>query len=116
MITADIHGRGNRDYRLALRGHAGYADKGKDIVCASATVLAYTAAENLRRLYLSERLKKPPDIRMNEGYISIQCFPDKDEMQAADDVFRIIGAGYELLARDYPEYITLNKLTPAKAV
>lgn len=115
MITADIHGKGNNGYRLSLCGHAGYADKGKDIVCASATILAYTAAENLRRMYLSGRLKKPPDIRMREGNIFIQCIPEEDEIQVTDDIFRIIGAGYELLARDYPEYVTLNQLTAAKA-
>ena len=108
MITADIHGRGNNEYRLSLCGHAGYADKGKDIVCASATILAYTAAENLRRMYLSGRLKKPPDICMREGDIFIQCIPGKDEIKAIDDVFRIICAGYELLARDYPEFVSVK--------
>lgn len=108
MITADIHGKGNNGYRLSLCGHAGYADKGKDIVCASATILAYTAAENLRRMYLSGRLKKPPNIRMREGDIFIQCIPEEDEIQMTDDVFRIICAGYELLARDYPEFVAVK--------
>ncbi len=36
--------------KMSIRGHAGYADSGNDIVCASASTLLYTAIASLEDL------------------------------------------------------------------
>ncbi|MBN1891427.1 MAG: ribosomal-processing cysteine protease Prp [Clostridiales bacterium] len=36
--------------KMSITGHSGYADRGEDIVCASASTLLYTAIESLEDL------------------------------------------------------------------
>lgn len=45
MITVTVSGNG-----VVMRGHAGYADSGPDLVCCAASVLAYTLVGALKNL------------------------------------------------------------------
>lgn len=38
------YGNGNKEIQIVVRGHAGYDEKGKDIVCAAVSILATAAA------------------------------------------------------------------------
>lgn len=44
-------------HRLRVKGHAGYARKGEDIVCAACSILAYTLGQNARDLERSGSLR-----------------------------------------------------------
>ena len=37
-------------HRITVRGHAGSAEEGKDLVCAAVSALVLTAAANVRRM------------------------------------------------------------------
>jgi len=51
MIIADIHKNASGEITsLTVADHAGYAEEGKDIICAAASTLVYTAIGSLQRL------------------------------------------------------------------
>lgn len=85
---------------LRMEGHAGYAEHGKDIVCASASILAYTLASVVRSLD-AEAI-----IDMSSGRTVIES-----ECEEAEKAFRFAGEGYALLAKNYPKYVRLEAYT-----
>lgn len=84
-------------FKLVCKGHAGYEEAGKDIVCAAVTTLCYTLVESL-----------PADKwqgGMYEGDIRIEmdCSQQSDERKAFD----VIARGMKVLAANYPGNIQL---------
>ena len=84
-------------FKLVCKGHAGFDEPGKDIVCAAVTALCYALVESL-----------PADKwrgGMYEGDIRIEvdCSQQSDERKA----FEVIARGLKLIAESYPENIQL---------
>ncbi len=77
------------------QGHAGYALKGSDIICAAASILAQTLLENLR-----EAEKRGAGVLeksvLNQGLACI-CFRKKRRDRRAKQIFRTIRTGFLLL-------------------
>lgn len=90
---------------LTVKGHANQAEYGKDIVCASATILAYALAEEVGEMYEAGKLQKQPTLSLAEGNINILCKPREDGYLEAMQSFKTIQAGYALLANNYPQYV-----------
>ena len=88
---------------LAVTGHAGKGPKGEDIVCAAATMLAYTLAQNVSKYRLG--LKGRPKIQMKEGDIIVRCRPKDRHREQLRLVYETIGEGYRLLAHNYPDAV-----------
>jgi uncharacterized protein YsxB (DUF464 family) len=93
---------------MKLSGHAGQAEKGEDIVCAAASILAYTVAQALQFMYEQGELQKRPHIRMEEGDTIIVAKPKEDSYAEALHTFFVAQVGYHLLAHNYPKYVTLS--------
>ena len=88
---------------LAVTGHAGKGPKGEDIVCAAATMLAYTLAQNVSKYRLG--LKGRPKIQMKEGDIIVRCRPKDRHRNQLRLVYETIGEGYRLLSFNYPDAV-----------
>ena len=112
MITASFS-RNDNGITLRLTGHAGMAKKGEDIVCASATILAYTVAQSLQFMYEEGGLEERPHIRLDEGDAEITAIPKKDTYNEALHTFFVAQVGYHLLAHNYPQYVGLNSFGEA---
>lgn len=93
---------------LSLEGHAGYADKGQDIVCSAATMLAYTIAQVVTDLYNAKRLRKKPTIHLEEGNATVVCKPSKEAYAEALHAYHVVEVGYNLLANNYPEFVKIK--------
>ena len=93
---------------MKLSGHAGQAEKGEDIVCAAASILAYTVAQALQFMYEQGELQKRPHIRLEEGDTIIVAKPKEDSYAEALHTFFVAQVGYHLLAHTYPQYVTLS--------
>ena len=106
MITAVYHRKYNR---LTVEGHARSAEVGKDLVCASASMLACTLAANVDDLANGGHVKKPV-IKLDEGDAEISCVPKTRYGSVVTLVFDTICAGFALLCEKYPEYITYKIL------
>lgn len=91
--------------RLTITGHAGAAEQGEDLVCASASILAYTLAANVANMADNGQVREPV-MKMNEGDTEISCNPRHNLKASVTLVFDSVCVGFELLAHDYPQYIS----------
>ena len=77
MTTITIYKSENGSYqRFTCKGHAGYADYGKDIVCASVSCLVINTINSL-----DELVHEDMEITTNEGKGLIDC-RFKDEISS----------------------------------
>lgn len=96
----------HRDYyRLTIEGHAQSAEKGHDLVCASATILAYTLAQFVKNMKDAGQVRYPT-LELKDGYTLIDCNPPNRISNSVKLAFDTVCAGFELLARDYPDNIS----------
>ena len=107
MITVTFTEKG-RNLSLTVKGHAEYAEHGKDIVCASASILAYTTAQFVMEAEHSGDLESPAEIRLESGDTIISCEPSNGVWLAIQNVFLFAKIGYALLAHNYPQYVRLE--------
>lgn len=89
---------------LKVNGHAGQAESGHDLVCASASILAYTLASLVDSS--SERMMEKPYIKLDEGDAEITCHPSMRQFGRIASYFTAAREGFKLLAARYPEYIS----------
>ena len=103
MIKVSYTQEGNK-LSLRLEGHADYAEEGKDIVCASASILAYTVAQLILEMDVYRMLSEPPVVIMDSGNAVIEAVCDDDEMLSeALKVMHFAKTGFSLLQASYPE-------------
>ena len=98
MIRVDLD---TEALTLEMYGHADYADAGEDIVCAAASMLAYTLLERAREL--DARIHASID----SGRLSLRCGVDMDNHPLLWSAFETVRAGFALLERKYPEHVVL---------
>ena len=93
-----------RDGELCLcaAGHAGYAPRGQDIVCAAVSALTLTLAEHLRRSGIPVEEERRP------GGLTLRC----PGSPAAEAAFAMTLTGIALLAEQYPRYAALEGPSP----
>ena len=102
MIKVTYH----RDLnRVSLEGHAQSGEVGHDLVCASASILAYTLASFVENMESSGQVRYPT-IELKEGDAVISCEPPNRYKGTVTLVFDSICAGFELLSRDHPNNIS----------
>ena len=103
MLTVTFTEKGNT-LSLRLEGHAEYAEAGQDIVCASASILAYTLAA----IVDAYGYEVEPNISMESGDTIIECqCHDKKTFDKVADAYYYTKRGYALLAQTYPQYVRL---------
>lgn len=91
--------------RFTVEGHAGYAEHGRDIVCAAVSAVTQTAI-----LGLKEVLKLPVVVEMRDGYLSCRL-PEVVVATArpmAQAVLETMLAGLKDIQEGYPDFIELN--------
>lgn len=95
-----------KKFSLTLKGHAGSADIGEDLVCASASILAYTLAQNVKDNKMGcESIK----VRLDKGDAEIACTPKAEYRTGIEIVYRAIVRGYELLQANFPDKISVRR-------
>ncbi len=101
-----IHATYYRKYnRLTVTGHANSAEPGHDLVCASASMLAYTLTANVANMADNGQVREPI-MKMDKGDTEISCNPRHNLKATVTLVFDSVCVGFELLAHEYPEYIS----------
>ena len=102
MIRASFTESGKK-LSLRVEGHAGYAEHGKDIICASASILANTLAAIILEI---DEVDAIVDLTSGDATIECKC-KDDATYQIVADAFRYTKIGYELLEHNYPQYVRL---------
>ena len=95
---------------LKVKGHAGTAPKGQDLVCASATMLVYTVAQAVSFMHEQGQLEEKPNIKIREGKAIVVARPKEDFYAEALHTFWVAQCGAHLLAKNYPEAVSLDHL------
>ena len=109
MITANISiDIDKRECSLLVKGHAGQAEIGNDIVCASASILTYTLAQIVLFADEDGELAETPTVDLKSGDATISFRSKNDEIFAnmLPTIFTI-SVGYRLLAQEHPQYVKL---------
>ena len=87
-------------------GHAGYASRGSDIVCAAISALTQYTANGI-----SEVIKAPADGRMDEdtGYLSVRILPSASLKQLTDAqiLLKTLKMTLTEISKDYPGTIRI---------
>ena len=108
MIKASVTLTEDKTFLFKIDGHAGQDDKGHDIVCSAASILAYTLAQTMRYIDEQKGFELKPVIQLNEGKAIILVRPKEEYEGEVLQTFFTIEVGYSLLAQNYPQYVELK--------
>lgn len=95
---------------LTLRGHAGSAPYGQDLVCAAVSALVYALAQRLTELDAQGALEQPPEIRLASGNAQISAIAKEQYQEKVMEDFRLVYSGLKLLQTHYPEGIQIRDM------
>ena len=87
--------------RISIKGHANYAEPGKDIVCAGVSTLVQTLIQSVEEL-TTDKIQYD----MQPGTVDIKFWCLSDLTKGLVDAFFI---GVKLIADEYPENVKLCK-------
>lgn len=104
MIKAIYYRKINR---LVMEGHAGAGAVGEDLVCAAASMIAYTLAANVDRLVECGQAREPV-ISIKEGDTVITCNAVRRYRDVVTLVFDSVLMGLGLLAAKHPQNISFE--------
>ena len=76
MITVSVRRSGDIISGFTVEGHAGYADKGEDIVCAAVSILAINTVNSIEKL-----TGNVPVVDESDGFLDVKV-PDPTEKGA----------------------------------
>lgn len=93
--------RDGETHTLSVNGHAGYAPKGQDIVCAGVSAIVYAL---LGWLENNSENTDFVSIDENNGEVVIQCEGD-DKVTA---VFHMAAIGIESIMNTYPDHVDID--------
>ncbi len=104
MITVTIYRAKDEIKGFIVEGHSDYSEEDSDIVCASVSILSYTALNSLNLVagITPENIEYTVD---DEGVMSLRTLENNYK---TDIVYRNFMVGMELLLEDYSDYITLK--------
>lgn len=97
-----------KTYELEASGHAEFAEKGKDIICASVTILFETLLKSL--LECEAMLEKDSlKVQVADGYEKIKCIPKEEFSVNIGIIYWTVLNGIEALCNDFERYVTFKE-------
>ena len=93
------------DRCITASGHAGIAPYGRDLVCAGVSTLVYTLAFHVQKLERAG-LCANARVRLLPGDAEVACTPLPGQRQVVTAVFDTLWAGFSLLTRQFPEFVS----------
>jgi len=108
VINAEIT-YGSKSFMAKVKGHAGFAPKGQDIVCAGVSALAmalYKAAS----LFVVRESTAYYSVEINDGCFEIRIFGIRDpEIQKKLEMFFVMFySGLCEIENQHPDYLKVN--------
>lgn len=89
-----------RPERIEISGHAGYAEPGKDIVCAGVTALTQTLIQSIDDLTDDEI-----EYRISPGKVEVEHRNLSEKSKTLVDSFFV---GICLIAEEFPEHVKVR--------
>ena len=92
---------------LIIEGHAGSAEKGRDLVCAAVSALAVTLVACLRDREADGQVTLRRCV-VRDGYVCVEAEPSPDGADDVRAVFETVVTGLRLLADCYPDHVRMD--------
>ncbi|MEL7649716.1 MAG: ribosomal-processing cysteine protease Prp [Sedimentibacter sp.] len=105
MIEITIYKTKDEIRGFIIEGHSGYAEEGSDIVCASVSILSYTALNAMNLVAGIEPEFITYETDEETGFMNMRTLKNNEK---TDVIYRSFMVGIELLLEDYSDYITLK--------
>lgn len=90
---------------FAVDGHAGYAPKGQDIVCAAVSTVAQATL-----LGLSKHMGLNPETEVEPGHLSCRLAPGSEANVAAQAILGTMALALYDITAQYPERVRLKEV------
>ena len=100
----------NGIFLMHIRGHASYAPRGEDLVCAAVSSLAITAGSAAQMFWAQGFLKRPPLVRLCDADALVIVTPQEECMDAVAMAFWTVQAGVFALEQRYRQYVELERV------
>lgn len=100
MIKINVM-EGESSCSIIVKGHAGYAPKGKDVLCAAISTLYQTF--HLYILTETTAFIESRETGRDESTLIVTLM--KDDAKAA---YKMLMTGFNAIAHDYPDYVQVN--------
>lgn len=110
MITAKFYETPDGWLTMELRGHAKWGRKGRDLVCAAASILAWTLSRVVRYFEQGGLLEAPARVRLELGLAEVAVLPQPSFHSAAAMAFWTAQVGMTELAMDYPRNVDVTQV------
>ena len=94
--------------KMSVIGHARYAETGKDIVCAAASMLTYALAGSLEEAH--ERGRTSYTMKEKEGMMILEADPNLSNAQEIKAYFRMACKGFRMLHELHPYHIEIREV------
>lgn len=110
MIKVEIKTNAEKmSLRLKVKGHSAQAERGQDIVCASASILTYTVAQVLKDMGEKNKLTTEPVIILKDGNATVSCIcKTEEDYYEALSTFNVAYVGYILLSHNFPQFVEVS--------
>lgn len=93
---------------ITIDGHANYAPKGQDLVCAAASILTMTLADTINGLNHDMLFDANIDIPVEKAHAKIEAFPKEYAWPYVYITYQTICNGLQLLEKTYPDFINVK--------
>jgi uncharacterized protein YsxB (DUF464 family) len=108
MVSFSIkYDRDNRINGFTCSGHAGYAEKGTDIVCAAVSALTQSAILALERLVVID-LKLKADSKT--GFLDCSWVNIPQKTEQAELIIKMVALGLAEIQKQYPDHLQVNEV------
>ena len=95
-------------YVATVDGHAGFAEIGKDVVCAGASMYAMGLAQCVMQMHADGKLVKAPNVKVRNGEVTMAVKPRPEHEEELQRYFYMAQVGLKLLQESYPNHVDLK--------
>lgn len=94
------------NFIITAEGHAGYGDRGNDIVCAAVSTLMHSLSVYL--LNNRDLLEADAQIETMGGFMAVKCCPMKEHESELRAAFEVCVLGLICIGDKYPKYVKVG--------
>ncbi len=89
---------------ISARGHADFAEHGKDVVCAAVSAILHSA-----RLGLTQYARAELAVRQEPGELELRWLDDERERESVRAIVATAELAIEQIARRFPKHVRLKR-------
>ena len=109
MVKATFHHLKDQGaYVAEVRGHAGFDELGKDVVCAGASMYAMGLAQCVEQMRHDGKLIKAPNVKVKNGEVFVVAKPKAEFEDELRHYFTMAQVGFRLLETVYPQHVSMK--------